>query len=381
MQGYNFIVLSAMSNADSIPLAGDTPRTPLSTALQLEAKDLRVFCGMQTSATFDGAGPEIDALLGSAGVFDLGWRGKIAVTGGDRLRWLNGMVTNTVQGLAENEGNYSFLLNTQGRIQGDCYVYRRADDLILDTSRDQVPALLRQLDHYIIMDEVELADVSKEWTSLGLAGPKAPQLIASLGFSRRSGTSEGEYAHLSPARIGEIDLWWTEERRILVPRYELWFHPSHVLAIWRSFQEAGAFPAGLEAAESLRVAEGTPLYGVDLNDRDLPQETSQGRALNFTKGCYLGQEIVERIRSRGKVHRRFRQFVLDGTVPQLPFELRSQNQAIGSITSAASLSSVYLSGNFALGFAREGSPDREAALEYDGGTAVALEAPPQIFMG
>ena len=109
---------------------------------------------------------ELDSLLHSAGVSDLGWRGKILVTGGDRLRWLNGMVSNTVQSLPEGQGNYSLLLSVQGRIQGDCYVYRRAEDLLLDTGIDQVPALMRHLDHFVIMDDVELADVSQRLDSV-----------------------------------------------------------------------------------------------------------------------------------------------------------------------------------------------------------------------
>ena len=88
--------------------------------------------------------------------------------------------------------------------------------------------------------------------------------------------------------------------------------PPMYPTLWKAFERSGATGVGLEAVENLRVLEGIPLYGVDLNDRDLPQETNQTRALNFNKGCYLGQEIVERIRSRGKVHRLFRQFSLDG---------------------------------------------------------------------
>ena len=92
------------------------------------------YCGALTPRVFDGLAGEMDSLLHSAGVSDLGWRGKILVTGSDRLRWLNGMVSNTVQSLPEGQGNYSFLLSVQGRIQGDCYVYRRAGDLLLDTA-------------------------------------------------------------------------------------------------------------------------------------------------------------------------------------------------------------------------------------------------------
>ena len=101
-------------------------------------------------------------------VSDLGWQTKIRMTGTDRIRWANGMLSNTVQSLPEGQGNYSFLLSSQGRILGDGRVYRRKDDLLFDTSLDQLPTLLKHLDHYIIMDDVELADVTGEWTALSL---------------------------------------------------------------------------------------------------------------------------------------------------------------------------------------------------------------------
>jgi folate-binding protein YgfZ len=135
----------------------------------------------------------------------------------------------------------------------------------------------------------------------------------------------------------------------------------------------------LEAMEALRVHEATPLYGIDLNDRDLPQETAQTRALNFNKGCYLGQEIVERIRSRGKVNRQFRQFELSGAVPDtLPLDLRSKDQSVGRITSTASLASAGLPQVLALGFIRLEVVERRETIAYDGGEAIALAAPPVI---
>ncbi len=156
------------------------------------------------------------------------------------------------------------------------------------------------------------------------------------------------------ARIGEVACTIIEANQVSVPRYELWFAPEHVLAVWETLQAAGATPCGLEAVEALRVLEAIPLYGVDLNDRDLPQETAQMRALNFSKGCYLGQEIVERIRSRGKVHRQFRQFALHWRRPAhaATVELRSGDQSVGRITSTASLASAGLPEVLALGFIR-----------------------------
>jgi folate-binding protein YgfZ len=335
-----------------------------------------------TPQAFDGLPGELDSLLHSAGVSDLGWRGKVLVTGSDRLRWLNGMVSNAVQSLPEDEGNYSFLLSVQGRIQGDCYVYRRAGDLLLDTSVDQVPALMTHLDHFVVMDDVELADVSQQWTGLSLAGPLAAQVLATLGFASSAPklAKDGqENAKMTSVRIGEVPCTIIEAHPLSVPRYELWFPPERVLAVWETLQAAGATPCGLEAMEALRVLEATPLYGIDLNDRDLPQETSQTRALNFNKGCYLGQEIVERIRSRGKVNRQFRQFELSGTVPDtLPLDLRSKDQSVGRITSTASLASAGLPLVLALGFIRLEVVERKETIAYDGGEAIAPAAPPVI---
>ena len=373
-------MLSATNQPDSTAALAGSPEvkvapslTALSAALS-PAPSLGLYGGALTARVFDGLPGEMDSLLRSAGVSDLGWRGKILVTGADRLRWLNGMVSNAVQSLPEGEGNYSFLLSVQGRIQGDCYVYRRTDDLLLDTSIEQVPALMRHLDHFIIMDDVELADVSRQWTALSLAGPRAGQVLATLGFS--PSTPSPENARMSNGKIGEVTCTLIEAYHVSVPRYELWFAPEHVLAVWETLHAAGANPVGWEAMEALRVLEGTPLYGIDLNERDLPQETGQIRALNFNKGCYLGQEIVERIRSRGKVNRQFRQFALQGKPETLPLELHSNDQPVGRITSTASLSITGVPEVLGLGFVRVEVLERNQEIAYHGGVATALTAPP-----
>ena len=382
LQGYNFIVLSAMSPPDPITVPHASQQvapTPLSAALERQDTALALHCGALTARVFDDFPVELDSLLHSAGVSDLGWRGKILVTGSDRLRWLNGMVSNAVQSLPEGQGNYSFLLSVQGRIQGDCYVYRRAGDLLLDTACDQISTLTRHLDHFIIMDDVELADVSRNWTALALAGPGARQVLATLGFTTPNAKLENAGAIMSEGKIGEVSCTIIEAYHVSVPHYELWFAPEHVLAVWETLQAAGATPCGLEAVEALRVLEAIPLYGVDLNDRDLPQETAQMRALSFSKGCYLGQEIVERIRSRGKVHRQFRQFALHGARPNAaPFDLSGNNQSVGRITSTATLSNAGLPEMLALGFIRAEVTERNEAITYDGGVATTLAAPPQI---
>jgi folate-binding protein YgfZ len=399
MQGYNFVVPSTSNNPETFANPGtlaaassgdQIPRTPLS--LALGASELRVFAGVRTPGFLDNPKQEMASLITGAAIADLGWRAKIRVNGKDRVRWLNGMVTNTVQALAQDQGNYNFLLNAQGRIQGDCYVYRHGEDLLLDTSHDQIPALLRHLDRYIIMDDVELQEVSDRWTALALIGPKAPRILSALGSdlgaALPAAVAGGSNRLLGTIRVDGVEVLLVEAYHVLVPRYELWLAPSDVLTLWQALQGASAMGVGLDAVENLRVLDGIPLYGIDLNERDLPQETNQARALNFNKGCYLGQEIVERIRSRGKVHRRFRQWALDGFGPALPIDLwsgdpasgdpASRDQAIGRITSVTSLSTPGLPGTFGLGFAREEIVEGQAPIRYEGGTATPLEGPPHL---
>ncbi len=121
----------------------------------------------------------------------------------------------------------------------------------------------------------------------------------------------------------------------LVPRYEIWMERDFVLPLWNALQAAGSLPCGVNAIESLRVLQGTPAYSVDITAKDLPQETNQMRALHFNKGCYLGQEIVERIHSRGNVHRTFTGFVLADGSPTPGTALLVEGKPVGEITSVA----------------------------------------------
>jgi folate-binding protein YgfZ len=133
-----------------------------------------------------------------------------------------------------------------------------------------------------------------------------------------------------------------------------------------------------QSLERLRILEGTPLYGTDIRDRELPQETGQTRALHFSKGCYLGQEIVERIRSRGNVHRTFGAFRLDGDLPAAGSQLEADGKQIGELTSTAA---IPLPGNdgkvvqLGLGYVRREAIDRGATFHYSGGVAIPVSLP------
>jgi folate-binding protein YgfZ len=387
------------TSATTVPTSPDAPQaaqvstpTALAQALGGTPAPLQELAGALSFPVFSGLSQELAALTEGAGAFDLGYRCQITVGSADRLRWLNGMLTNNIQELAEGAGNYSFILNAQGRIQGDGDAYRLADHLLVLTDRSQIPALMAHFDRFIIMDDVALEDLSSTRTALGLAGPLAPQLLAALGVSLPQTPAPPAAAPhalwLMQTRICGVAVQLTGGYSTVSPRFELWCANEDIRALWDVLLAAGAIPCGLRAAEALRVLEGTPRFGVDISERYLPQETSQTRALHFAKGCYLGQEIVERIRSRGQVHRRLAQFTLSSEPAALPFELTAAGEtaAAGRISSTA----LYNGARYGLGVVRtdvvvripadaDASKDRQPSLDYPGGTATLVSHPPLAF--
>ena len=324
---------------------------------------------------------EFEALLSSCGVYDLSVRTRIALTGGDRVRWLNGMVTNNVRDLPVGHGLYAFLLNPQGHILGDMYAYNRGDSLMIDTDQSQLERLLATFDHYIIMDDVEVTNLSDKLTAIGIAGPKVRDVLSSAGF---------EILQLEPLQFADMT-WQNVAVTVVrgdntsVESYELWLSPDQTTLFHNALGNAGATPVGPTVLELLRIAAGVPRYGKDIRERDLPQETEQQRALHFSKGCYIGQEIVERIRSRGNVHRHLRSLELDGPLAEPGTRLTLEGAEAGHITSAAELPLPGGVRRFAIGMIRAEAEARNLPLNYSvgeiSGVANVLAVPPYLTPG
>jgi len=358
------------------------------TALQVHGEGLGAagvseYRGATTAARFRDPQAEFAALRSGCGVYDLGFRAKISLTGGDRVRWLNGMVTNNVRDLAVGEGVYAFLLNPQGHILGDLYAYNRGDSIRVDTDLGQADKILATFDHYIIMDDVEVTNLSEQQTALGVAGPKSREVLSAAGFA----IPEMRALQVQSVMWQGIDcaLLHSEARGedAEFDSYEIWVAPGSVRQLWDSLLAAGAAPVGSEALELQRIVSGVPRYGVDIRERDLPQETEQARALNFSKGCYVGQEIVERIRSRGAVHRKFTGFVADGTVQIVAgTKILAGEKEVGEITSAASLRLSVRDKTVALGYIRReaGVPGREVVLGTARATVVQLPVRDSVLL-
>ena len=315
---------------------------------------------------------ELEAIRTGAAIYPLTDRAFLRITGSDATRWLNGMVTNSIQDLKPGEGNYNFLLNAQGRIQGDCMIYREPSEgdatFLLETDKSQLETIQALLDKFIIMDDVELIPTPSNNQTVLLIGSNAVTLL---------------HAYYQSSRGSDLST---------LPANRLAFHEEYVQQIttrpdgshiafeitnsspeffMKFMREHGAVDVSSEAIEAHRILSGTPKYGIDIRNtdtaKDLPQETNQTHALHFNKGCYLGQEIVERIRSRGQVHRVFTQFTLTGSVPtSLPAPLEAtlagQPRPAGDITSAMQIGDTI----HALGYLRR--EFATAPLTYPGGT-------------
>ncbi len=258
---------------------------------------------------------------------DLSRRGKIRVTGEDRARLLHAMTTNHVEGLKPGEGCYAFFLNAQGRILGDANVLCFEDHILLDTEPETRQKLYEHLDRYIIADDATIEDATERLATIAVEGPESAAILGKLGaplpdvpyssvvwgdvtIARLSSTgSDGYYLFVATPRKDEIIV---------------------------QLEAVGAVAASAEDARIVRIEHGRPRYGDEITERYLVQETGQLQAVHFSKGCYLGQEIVERVRSRAQIHRVLRKLEIETAEPPAAgTKFKSGDADAGEIVSAA----------------------------------------------
>ncbi len=250
-----------------------------------------------------------DALRNRAAWLDLSARGKIKLTGEDRARLLHAMTTNHIQQLTPGTGCYAFFLNDKGRILADANVLCRPDYFLLDVEPEVRESLYQHLDHFIIADDVTLEDITEATATIAVEGPEAADVMQRMGAP----VPEADYASAewdqglvacinSTGSAGFFFFAPVDEKTALIERLEA----------------AGAEFADAEGARIVRLEHGKPRYGEDITERFLAQEANQPQALHFSKGCYLGQEIVERVRSRGQIHRVLKPLLLNTQEPPAP---------------------------------------------------------------
>lgn len=265
-----------------------------------------------------------EALRTSSAWIDLSARGKIRVTGEDRARLLHAMSTNHVAGLQPQNGLYAFFLTAQGRILADAYLYNLGEALLLDTEPETSAKLREHLDKYIIADDVTLEDETEQWAEIALEGPASLDVARELGIP----VPEEQYSLLpwNDGFVVRVASAGTAGLRVFLPASK----KSDFVARLR-IPEASS-----SEARVVRLENGAPRFGEDISERYLVQETQLTRAVHASKGCYLGQEIVERVRSRGQVHRLLTPIrIKSATPPAAGTKLSVDGKDVAEITSAA----------------------------------------------
>jgi aminomethyltransferase len=232
------------------------------------------------------------ALRDGAAWLDLSARGRIVARGRDRARFLHNLTTANVKEMLPGASCYAFSLTPQGRIVGDLDLLCRADDFLIDTEPEVREKLRLHISRYKVADQVELEDVTDSTAAIAVEGPNAPP---------------------PPAGVETAPFTVTGQ-----PGYRIYCSPEEKPAVIATLESAGVVPATAGDARLVRIENGKPRYGEDILETTLPQESNQMHGVAFNKGCYLGQEIVERIRARGHVNKLLRKLELDVAEPPAP---------------------------------------------------------------
>jgi folate-binding protein YgfZ len=265
------------------------------------------------------------ALREGAAWLDLASRGRILARGRDRARLLHNISTNDVKRLTPGSGCYAFLLNPQGRIQSDLEIFCFAEHFLLATEPEMRERAVAHIRRYIIADQVELEDVTAATSALAVEGPRAAAVLEALGAP----VPAADYGHLPWGEITVAAASVTGQ-----PGFRFFLPTADFAALASRLEAAGAVPATPEDARLVRIENGKPRYGEDIRDTSLPQETQQMHGVSFTKGCYLGQEIVERIRARSHVNRKLERLELDAAELPAPGTKLAVEGGEAEVTSA-----------------------------------------------
>lgn len=304
--------------------------SPFSDARCYTARELQDIRGVRMAARFASAGEEYDSARTAAVVFDRSDRGLVILTGADRRAWLHNLVTNTVSALSEHAGVYAFALNVKGRILFDLNILCLPKMLWLDVDAQAVPVAAAHFDRHLFKEDVKIVDGGGQYARLGCGGARAAELAERLDVSNFKALPA-----LATVPLADGSVHLLRHDALGAPGFELVLPRGDAGAWLDRLVEMGARPIGYHTLDLLRIEAGIPWLGSDFADDVLPPETGQlERGVSFHKGCYLGQEVIERMRAHGALARRLVQLrVTDGAGLALPAVLRRDGLEVGRVTS------------------------------------------------
>ncbi len=337
--------------------------------------------GVEMPVNFGDSGKEYDAVREAVGLVDGSFRGVIEVTGGDRHRWLNGQVTNDVKDLKAGEGKLAALLNVKGHIQADLAVYGLPNSVWVDVQRDRAQPVRDTFDRYIIADDVTAENASERYAHLMLVGQEARALMSEV-----LGPSVADLApwHHMEAWLGTLQLRIIGSRWLGMPGFDVVVSADLADRAWEALmylgQTRGLLPVGMAALDLLRVEAGWPWYGVDFDDSNLLMESLTRDHVSFTKGCYIGQEVVIRVEHQGHVNKKLCGLLISGeVVPTRGATILSGDRKVGTVSSA--VRSPALSRVVALGTVRREVWEPGTKLRIaSGDQAIEAEITPLPFI-
>jgi len=306
---------------------------------------------------------ELRAVREGAGLFRLPGRGVLEVGGGDRVRWLDGMISADVKSLAPGDGAPALLLTRQGRIVADLHVLAREDVFWLELEASALPAVREQLSRYVVADDVTLTDRRDDPARLALEGPRAAALLAAAGADP-SGLAPHAWRELriAGAAVAAAAYGFTG-----LTGFQLFAPAAAADAVASALLAAGFDLASADTLECLRIAAGMPWFGRELDESVLPAEARLEAAISTTKGCYTGQEVVTRMRSRGRVGHLLVGLRFEGeALPARGAPIEGETGPIGQVTSSVLSPEA---GAIGLGFVRAEDATPGASVRVAGAPA------------
>jgi folate-binding protein YgfZ len=297
---------------------------------------------------------EYHALRHTVALIDLSFRSRVCLLGNDRKRFLHGQVTNNVNDLALGSGCYAALVTAKGRMQSDLFIYQLPTEILLDFEPGLTALVTQRLEQYIIADDVQVVDVSSQYGELSLQGPKAAEALEVPGLNLPLETAPLHFTTTNHADWGEI--YCVNNARGAAAGFDL-FVPLPMLSAFAAQLAAAVHKldgsiCGWDAMETVRIEAGLPRFGADMDHTNLaPEAGIDARAISYSKGCYIGQEVIARIRTYGQVAKALRGLRFsDGPLPKKDDKLFSGEKEVGYVTSA--VLSPQLRAGIGLGYVR-----------------------------
>ena len=339
-------------------------KSTLSAWLESQGVSLTDDRGVELPNAFTNPQDEYAAVCAKAGLIDLSFRTQVKFTGEDRSDFLQGMLSNDVKALRPGDGCPATLLTEQGRIVADLRVYAEESAIFLDIDARIKEKTIEALDRFIIADDVEIEDLSTHQVTLAVQGPVAAEVLAAAGLSS---LPEQELQHRD-ATLADVQVRVVRSDQTGKGGYEFHVPGERASVVWQALARLdGLLPVGHTALNMLRVEAGIPWYGLDMDEDRIVLEVGLDRAISFNKGCYLGQEVVERASARGRMNRMLSGFLLQNeaqaALPIRGDRLVKDDKQVGWLTSVTT--SPTLGRPIALGYVRREHGEPGTRLRID----------------